>query len=88
MKWLKCLCRFYIVRFFGFGMKVRPLRNTFFVFQIGFFVTKITNALSAVCGWLLNDFWLGGSGLELVVGVWLGCGLLLSNIMLFGKSCV
>jgi hypothetical protein len=38
--------------------------------------------------WLLSAFGLGGSGLGLVVGVWLECGLLLSNTMLFEKSCV
>ena len=43
MKLFTSLCRFCIVRFFGSGMKVRPLHNTFFV-------AKMTNASSAVCG--------------------------------------
>ena len=68
-------------------MKARPLRNTFFrVSDRVVFVAKITNASSAVCGWLLSGNGLDDSGLGLV-SVWLGCGLLLSNIM-FGKSCL
>ena len=68
---------------------MRPLHNTFFcVSDRVVFVAEIANASSAVCGWLLSGFGLGSSGLELVVGVWLGCVLLLSNIMLFGKPCM
>ena len=55
MKLFTSLCRFCIVRFFGLGMKVRPLRNTLFcVSDKVVFVAKITNASSAVCGWLLS----------------------------------
>ena len=46
-------------------------------------MARITNASSAECDWLLSGFVLGGYGLGLVVSVWLGCGLLLSNMMLF-----
>ena len=38
MKLFTSLCRFCIVRFFGFGMKVRPLRSTFFVSRIRLFL--------------------------------------------------
>ena len=31
MKLFTSLCRFCIARFFGFGMKVKPLRTTFFL---------------------------------------------------------
>ena len=91
MKLFTSLCRFCIVRFFGVGMKVRPLRNTFFcVSDRVVSVAKITNASSAVCGWVVNVFGLGGSGLGLEVGVWLGCGSLSSNIilLLFERSCM
>ena len=33
-------------------------------------MAKIASASSAVCGWLQSVFGLGGSGLELEVGVW------------------
>ena len=51
MKLFTSLCRFCIVRFFGFGMKVRPLRSKFLcVSDKAVFVARITNASSAVCG--------------------------------------
>ena len=63
---------------------MRPLRSTFFcVSDRVVFVAKITNASSTVCDWLLSGFVLGGLGLGIVVSVWLGCGLSLSNMILF-----
>ena len=51
IKLFTSLCRFFMCRCFGFGMKVRPLRNTFFcVSDRVVFVAKMTNASSAVCG--------------------------------------
>ena len=69
MKLFMSLCRFCIVRFFGFGIKVKPLRSTFLCLRVAF-VAKVTNASSAVCGWFLSGFVLGGSGLGIVVCGW------------------